>query len=104
MPVVPATSGVPKLVVTVKWSAGAGETVRVAALVVTLPAGFVKTASYSLPLMLTDTLLRVSVVDVAPLIGLNVRPSSVLTCHCTVGDGSPEAAAVKLTLLKAKPL
>jgi len=32
-------------------------------------------------------------VDVAPPMSLQVEPLLVLTCHCTVGDGDPLAAA-----------
>src|ERR1700683_2040817 len=38
----------------------------------------------------------VSVVDVAPDKFVNVPPLFVLTCHCTVGVGEPDAAAVNV--------
>ena len=41
----------------------------------------VKTARYSLPACDADTLLNVNVVDVAPLILLQLPPLSVLDCH-----------------------
>src|SRR6516162_5475892 len=75
---------------------GAAVTVRVAALVVALPALLVKTASYSLPFMAVVTLVSVSVGLVAPLMAFQVTPPSVLTSHCTVGVGSPLAAAVNV--------
>ena len=78
-----------------------GVTVRMAAVVVALPALLVKTASYSSPFMAVVTLDSVSVVLVAPLMALQVRPPSVLTCHCTVGVGLPLAAAVNDTLAPA---
>jgi hypothetical protein len=36
-------------------------------------------------------------VEVSPARSLNVPPPSVLRCHCTVGAGSPLAAAAKVT-------
>jgi hypothetical protein len=56
-------------------------TVRVAALLVALPAEFVNTARYLLPDC--DVLVGeiVSVVDVAPVTFVNVTPPSVDCCH-----------------------
>lgn len=42
--------------------------------------------------------VKLSVVLVAPLMGLKLAPMSVDTYHCTVGVGVPEAAALKLTV------
>src|SRR4051812_29275313 len=75
-------------------------TVRVAGLLVALPATLVKTASYRLPLC-AGSVLNVSVVVVAPAMLVKVLPPSVLTCHCTVGVGVPLAAAVKVAGLLA---
>ena len=60
---------------------GAAWTLRVAALLVALPALLVKTASYSLPFKEAVTPVSVSVVEVAPLIVMKDLPPSVLTCH-----------------------
>src|SRR5215469_10124273 len=76
-------------------------TVRVAAVVVALPALLVKMASYSLLLMAVVTLDSVSVVLVAPLMVFQLEPPLVLTSHCTVGVGLPLAAAVNDTLAPA---
>ncbi len=70
-------------------------TVSVAAPVVMLPMLLVKTASYSLPFCVASV-VNISVVEVAPLTGLNVLPPSLLTCHCTVAAGLALAAAVKV--------
>src|SRR5262249_15952211 len=77
---------------------GAAVTVRVATLVVALPALLVKMASYSSPFMSAVTLDSVSVALVAPPMAFQVVPPSVLTSHCTVGVGLPLAAAVNGTL------
>jgi len=47
------------------------------------------------------TLVRVSAVLVAPEMLANVLPPLVLTCHCTVGVGSPLAAAVNVPVCPA---
>ena len=73
-------------------------TVSVAALLVAVPAELVNTASYLLPLSASVVLATVSVSDVAPVIGVNVAPPSVETCHCTVGVGVPDAAAVNVAV------
>src|SRR5271163_2892995 len=39
-----------------------------------------------------------SVVDVAPDMFANVPPPFVLTCHCTVGVGDPDAAALNVAV------
>ena len=77
---------------------GAKSTVRVAAEVVALPNVFVNTARYWFPFC-TAVAVNDNVVDVAPATLANVKPPSVLTCHCTVGAGVPVAAAVKLAVL-----
>ena len=76
---------------------GAKFTVRVAAVVVTLPDALVNTAWYWFPLMDAVVLVIVSVAELAPATSLNAPPF-VLTCHCTVGAGLPLAAAVKLAV------
>ena len=80
---------------TVPEAGGAALTVRVAAVVVAVPAEFVNTARYWFPLC-DKAVVKLSVVEVAPETLLNVPPPSVLTCHCTVGVGEPVAAAVKV--------
>jgi hypothetical protein len=47
---------------------------------------------------------NVSVALVAAGTSLNVVPPSVLTCHCTVGNGLPVAADVKATTVLAAAL
>jgi hypothetical protein len=42
-----------------------------------------------------------SVGEVAPAIFVKVTPPFVLTCHCTVGAGCPEAAAVNVAAAPA---
>jgi hypothetical protein len=76
-------------------------TVKVAAVVVALPAAFVKTARYLFPLIATVVPVMLSVVDVAPDKFVNVPPPLVLTCHCTVGVGEPDAAAVNVAVAAA---
>jgi hypothetical protein len=75
-------------------------TVNVAALLVTLPAVLANTARYLFPFCET-AVVKLTVVEVAPLRLLNVTPPSVLTCHCTVGMGEPVAAAVKVAVWPA---
>lgn len=43
--------------------------------------------------------VKVRVVDVAPLMSVKAPLELGLTCHCTVGAGSPEAAATKVAEL-----
>jgi hypothetical protein len=74
-------------------------TVRVAAVVVTVPTELVNTAWYLFPFC-EKAAVNVSVVEVALGTLLNAPPLT-LTCHCTVGAGLPLAAAVKVTLLPA---
>jgi hypothetical protein len=69
-----------------------------AAFVVAEPPPLVNTARNSLPMSELDTEVMVYVVDVAPEISLQVDPPSVEFCHCTVGDGLPLAAALKVTV------
>jgi hypothetical protein len=74
-------------------------TVSVAALLVAVPAVFVNTAWYLLPLCAVVTAVNVSVPEVAPETLLKVVLPLGLTCHCTVGGGVPLAAAMKLAVL-----
>src|SRR4051812_14176298 len=83
----------PKLIVWLAWA-----TVRVAALLVALPALFVKTARYWLPLCETEGLVSGSGELVAPAMSFQVDPLFVLTCHFTVGAGLPLAAALNEAL------
>src|SRR5262245_6948097 len=77
---------------------GRATTVRVAALVVALPAELVNAARNWLPLWVSAAVkFRVSLV--APGMSLNVAPPSVLTCHCAFGVGKPEATAAKVATL-----
>src|SRR5882757_2393894 len=82
---------------------GPAVTVSVAAVVVALETLLVKTARYWLPESPSDV-EKVKVVEVAPMISVKVPPPLVLICHCTVGVGLPEAAAVKVTVLVAEML
>ena len=63
----------------------AGLTVSVATVVVVEPNAFVNTASYFVPDSATVVAPVDSVLDVAPLIGVNVAPPSVDSDHCTAG-------------------
>jgi hypothetical protein len=74
--------------------AGVGLTVRVAAVVVVEPQLLVNCARYCLALS-PDAVVKLYVVEVAPVTLLNVAPPSVETCHCTV----PLAAAVKVAVV-----
>jgi hypothetical protein len=73
---------------------GFGLTVNVAAVVGAVPHALVKTARYCLALSAT-VVTKVSVVLVSP--GMLAKPEPLSTCHCTLGAGLPEAAAVKVT-------
>ena len=73
-------------------------TVSVAAVDVAVLQTFVKTARYCLALSALVA-VKLSVVEVAPSRLLNVTPLSMETCHCTVGAGLPEAAAVKVAVV-----
>jgi hypothetical protein len=86
--------------VTVPEGGGAGFTVRVAGVVVAVPAELVNTARYWFPFC-DKAVVKLRVVEVAPETLLNVVPPSVLTCHCTVGVGEPVAAAVKVAVWPA---
>jgi hypothetical protein len=66
-------------------------TVSIAADVVAEPQLFVKTAWYCLALS-PDAVVKLYVVEVAPVTSLKVDPPSVETCHCTFG--LPFAAAL----------
>jgi hypothetical protein len=76
-------------------TAGAEFAVKVAAFEVVDPPVLVNTARYWLPLC-EAWAVKVSVVEVAPGTLFQLAPS-VLTCHWTVGDGVPVAAAVNVT-------
>ena len=84
----------------VEGGGGVAFTVSVAAVVVAVPALFVNTARYWFPLC-DKAVVKLSVVEVAPEMLLNVAPLFVLTSHCTVGVGEPVAAAVKLAVWPA---
>jgi hypothetical protein len=75
-------------------------TVNVAAVVLVLLTEFVKTARYWFP-VITAVVAKVKVVEVAPATFVKVVPPFVLTCHCTVGAGTPVAAAVKVAFAGA---
>ncbi len=62
------------------------------------PFALVNTARNSLPMSELVTKVMAYVVDVAPEMSLQVDPPSVEFCHCTVGDGLPLAAALKVTV------
>src|SRR5437879_12177415 len=83
--------------VTVPEGGGAAFTVSVAAVVVAVPAELVNTARYRYPFW-DEAVVKLRVVEVAPAPEplLKLAPPSVLTCHCTVGDAEPVAAAVKV--------
>ena len=49
-------------------------------------------------------MVKLYVVEVAPLMLVNVVPPLLLTCHWTVGVGLPLAAAVNVTVLPAVTL
>src|SRR5271155_1924337 len=72
-------------------------TVNVAAVVVAPPHVLVNTARYWFPVWLA-LVVKLSVVDVAPVMLLNVVPPFVLTCHCTVGVGCPLAPAMNVAV------
>ena len=67
-----------------------------AALVVTDPKGLVKTARYWYPLLDNGGVTIIRVAEISPGMSVKVAPASVLTCHWTVGDRFPLAAAVKV--------
>ena len=72
-------------------------TVNVAAVVVAAPHVSVNTARYWFPFW-PALVVKLNVVDVAPVMLLNVVPPLVLTCHCTVGVGCPLAPAVNVAV------
>ena len=80
-------------------SAGITFTVNVAAVELTDPALLVHTALYCLVLSAVVA-AKVNVGLVAPVIFVHVVPV-VLDCHCTVGEGVPLAAEVKLAFAPA---
>src|SRR5689334_14005394 len=73
------------------WSA----TVRVAGFVVAEPTEFVNTARYRLPESV-DFPVPLKVVLVAPAMFVKAELPGAAICHCTVGAGIPDAAAVKV--------
>ena len=75
-------------------------TVKVAGLLFAEFTLLVKAARYSFPLSV-EAVVNEYVVLVAPTILFHVEPPSVLTCHWTVGEGFPLAAAVNDPLLPA---
>jgi len=72
-------------------------TVSTAAVVLAVPAMFVKTARYRLPFCMTRA-LNVMLLDVAPTRFVKDTPLLVLSCHCKVGIGDPVAAATNVTV------
>lgn len=80
-------------------STGIAFTVSTAALELTVPALLVHTARYCL-LLSAVVAAKVNVALVAPVMFVHVVPL-VLDCHCTVGEGVPLAAEVKLALAPA---
>jgi hypothetical protein len=76
--------------------------VSVAAFVVALETELVNLARYSSALSLAVAItLYVADVAVAPGASLHELPPFVETCHCTVGVGVPEAAAVNVAVVAA---
>src|SRR5689334_7386541 len=71
--------------------------VRVAAEVVTVLHVLLNTALYLLP-SYEALAVKLSVVEVAPSMLFQSDPLLVLSCHCTVGDGVPLAAALNVTV------
>jgi len=61
----------------------------------------VNTARKRLPLSARTVAGVVKLGLVAPLMLVQVTPASVLCCHCTVGEGTPLAAAVKVAVAGA---
>jgi hypothetical protein len=64
----------------------------------------VNSARYCVPDWADRRSVRASWVVVAPGIWVQVTPPSPELDHCTLGSGSPEAAAVKLAVPPASPL
>ena len=73
---------------------GGAATDRVAAVVVAVPEALVKTARNCVP---SSARAAVAEYDdeVAPAMSVQVVPPSVECCHCTVGSGTPDAAAAR---------
>ena len=65
-----------------------------------IPTELDQTARYCFPLSAVVT-VKLSVAIVAPLRLVKLTPS-VLTCHCTVGDGEPVAAELKVAVEPAQ--
>ena len=74
--------------------------VSVAAVVVAEPLVLVNTARNWFPFCDANA-VKLSVVEVAPAIFVNVAPPLMLCCHCTVGVGVPLAAAVNVAVCPA---
>ncbi len=74
-------------------------TVRVAAALATFDWQTLVKRARNWWLLSAAVTVNVYVVEVAPAMSLKVVPPSVESCHCTVGLGLPEAAAVKLALV-----
>jgi len=89
----------PQLFTTVTNGADIELTVNVAGFELTGPALFVHTARYCL-LLSAIVAVNDSVPPIAPAILFQLVPF-ILSCHCTVGTGSPLAAELKDTLAPA---
>ena len=76
-------------------------TVIVAAVVVAVPVELVNTARNFVPFCPASTFGTVNVVVIAPATLLKLAPPFVLNCHCTVGAGVPDAAAVNVAVCPA---
>ena len=72
---------------------------KLAAVVVAVPTLLVNTARYWVP-EIAVVAVNKYVAEVAPAMLVQVVPS-VLDCHCTVGAGEPEAAAVSIAVAPA---
>src|SRR5205823_6530904 len=77
---------------------GGARTVSRAAPVSAVPDGLANTARYSVPLSDVAGAGTVSCAVVLPgsVVSLAQLPPGCSTCHWTVGDGTPDAAAVKV--------
>ena len=65
------------------------------------PAPLVKIARYWMPFWASVVTAVVYEVEMAPARLVQVLPALELTCHCKLGEGVPEAAAVKVAVLPA---
>ena len=75
-------------------------TVNIAAPDVAVPAIFVHTARYCLPLSAV-VVVNVKMLPVAPPILFHELPLLMLCCHCTVGTGPPLAPELNVTISPA---